>query len=723
MDFGHRYFQESHENDMNITINPFQQLYFSDDMQTESNFVQLFSAEVLQTAIHPIFQGGNVVLSGPQGCGKTMILNLLRPEVRIAYWDAGKVESFPVPIELRSFMSAGINLTRSGITDLVQVTLGRGDDADTRELPLYFADFFNHLVVEDILQSVETVGRRPDVFDSMVNLSFTSRFATTLAAQDCWFGALDGIQTIEELKTCVSQRVGFYRRWVNGNLPDTEPPESIRRSKTRIGEPIARTAECLRQCGVIGGEVPVLIRVDQIEGLHQAFTERSNALLLSFRKMLNRVFYARDARVHYRAGTRRYGFDNPEFLSVWGSEAKLEKRRNYDQIEMDEEIFLLSEANTQQKNSVFERFAIDAFQKRVTYFFSREPNTGSIAPNLAKSVFGKHPVAEERLGQLNLNADDAQIDRALGLDVANDRDNWSDEWRLFLRKEYRSGRAGMLDAVLAAAWGRQTGGARSKRKHRESPPPASAPWRTRKWWRKERLDQAVLQLTTRCQQRFMWWGFDDIRSLSGGNITVFLHICHRVWDGFLKNESSLPLEKRTELLTGGVIDKNIQAAGILFASNEWFKKLPEEPGGNARQSFVEKLGMRLNADMMNDLSMAYPGGNGISVQLAQFTSDDADVSLLRNFMQEAIGYAVLFASEHSSKSKKGGRRMKFYLNPILCPRFQLPEAKTKEPYYWSMEELFTLVKKAQVTLPRTQRLRPKEAEQLPLLPGFPEGKL
>ena len=707
---------------MNITINPFQQLYLSDDTPTENSFVQLFSAEVLQTAIHPVFQGNNVVLSGPQGCGKTMILNLLRPEMRIAYWDAGKAEDFPVPKELRTFISAGINLTRSGITDLVQVTLDRGEDADTRELPLYFADFFNYLVVEDIIQSVEKIGKRPEVFDSMVNPSLATQFAKAVAAEDCWFGALEGVQSLEELKTRISERVGFYRRWVNGNLPEREPPEGIRRSKSNIGEPISRIADCLRQCGMIANEVPVLIRVDQIEEMHRAFTERQRVLLLSFRKMLNRVFYSRDARVHYRAGTRRYGWDNPEFLGVWGSEARLENRRNYHRIEMDEEIFLLGESKTRQRNTVFERFAIDAFQKRVAYFFSREQDVGALPTNLAKSVFGKHPVAEERLIQLNLSADDSQIDRALGLDVANDAGNWSEEWRTFLRKEYRSDRAGMLDAVLAAAWGRQTGGAHSKRQHRESPPPEDAPWRNRKWWRKERLDQAVLQLTTRCQQRFMWWGFDDIRSLSGGNITVFLHICHRVWDGFLKNESSLPPEKRTELLKGGTIDRNIQAAGILFASNEWFKKLPEEPGGNARQSFVEKLGMRLNADMMNDLNMAYPGGNGISVQLAQFKSEDDEVTLLRNFIQEAIGYGALFASEHSSKSKQGGRRMKFYLNPILCPRFQLPEAKTKEPYYWSMKDLFELVEKAQVTLARAQRSRPKQPEQHPLLPGFPDSK-
>jgi len=37
-----------------------------------------------------------------------------------------------------------------------------------------------------------------------------------------------------------------------------------------------------------------------------------------------------------------------------------------------------------------------------------------------------------------------------------------------------------------------------------------------------------------------------------------------------------------------------------------------------------------------------------------------------------------------------------------------------------MEELFSLVQKAQVTLSRAQRTRPKQTEQQPLLPGFPD---
>lgn len=695
---------------MNITINPFQQLYFSDDTQTENNFVELFSDEVLQTAIHPVFQGGNVVLSGTQGCGKTMILNLLRPETRIAY--ANLERAFPVNEQMRNFISAGVNLTRSHITDIVQVTLHHGDEADEREMPFYFADFFNYLVVQDLIKSVETIGNNPSIFDSIVNISRIEKFATTVAKQDCWFGYLDGVGSLDELKERIAKRIDFYRRWVNGNLSELQPLDIIRQSKTNIGEPIARTAECLRQSGMIADDVPVLIRVDQIEEMHRAFTERSRRLLLAFRKMLNRAFASRDARVHYRAGTRRYGWENPEFLGIWGSEARLENRRDYNLIDMDEELFARGESG----NSIFDRLTIDAFQKRVGYYFRDEVN--KLKPQLAKSIFGKHPVAEERLVQLQVKPpqNDIQIDRALALDSALDPGEWSNEWRTFLRELYRTGHSGMLDAVLAAAWGRQTGGGGMKKQHRELPPPSNAPWRERKWWRKERLDQAVLQLTTRCQQRFMWWGYDDIRSLSGGNITVFLHICHRIWDGFLKNESSLPPNKRTDILNGGIIDRNIQAAGIFFASNEWFNKLPEEPGGNARKSFVERLGMRLNDDMMRDLRMAYPGGNGISIALSEFNSEAQDVTDLKNFIQEAVGYGVLFETEHSSKSKAGGRRKKIYLNPILCPRFQLPEAKTKEPYYWKLDDLFELAKKAQVTLTRAASPVSKPAGSLSLFP-------
>ena len=316
-EIGNLFFQECIETDMNITVNPFQQLYFSDDTQTDTTFAELFSAEVLQAAINPVFQGGNVVLSGAQGCGKTMILTLLRPQTRIAYSKLGL--PFPVDKQMRNFVSAGVNLTRSRITDIVQVTLHSGEETDERELPHYFADFFNYWVVEDLIKSIEIIGQNPNIFDSIVDLAYIKKFIGVLTKQDCWFGALEGVVNLEQLRMRIAGRVNEYRRWVNGNLPDDRLPDTISKSKTNIGEPIAQTAECLRRSGVIKEEVPVLIRVDQVEEMHRAFNDRQRRLLLSFRKMLNRVFAARDARIHYRIGTRRYGWRNPEFLGIWGA--------------------------------------------------------------------------------------------------------------------------------------------------------------------------------------------------------------------------------------------------------------------------------------------------------------------------------------------------------------------------------------------------------------------
>jgi hypothetical protein len=467
----------------------------------------------------------------------------------------------------------------------------------------------------------------------------------------------------------------------------------------------------LLEARVIPNDVPVLIRVDQVEELHKAFNERPQRLLLSFRKMLNRAFAARDARVHYRIGTRRYGWNRREFLSIWGSDARLENRRDYNLIEMDAELF----AHGENKNSIFDRFSQDAFQKRVAHYFS-VPNS-RLHPGLAKVVFQKSPAPEHRIGTLSLEANDVQVDRALALDAAADGGVWTQEWKSFLRTLFREDHAGMLNAVLAAAWGRQTGGGRSTIQHRVQPPPNNAPWRDRKWWRKERLDQAVLQLMTRCQQRFMWWGYEDIRSLSGGNITVFLHVCHRIWDGFLKSESNKPERDRIDLLAGGAISRNIQAAGILFASNEWFNKLPEEPQGDSRMSFVAQFGMRLNRDMLSDIRMAYPGGNGISIPHDQPASDDPSGIALRDFLDDAVGYGVLFEVEHTSKSKSEGHRRKYYLNPILCPRFQVPEARTKEPYYWTFDQLLDLARKAEISIGvRTRPLRDEPAS----VPMFPE---
>ena len=65
--------------------NPFNNLYYTESLSA-SHFVKIFSPALLSEArTHELFQPGSVVLTGLQGSGKSALLNLLKPDVLIAY--------------------------------------------------------------------------------------------------------------------------------------------------------------------------------------------------------------------------------------------------------------------------------------------------------------------------------------------------------------------------------------------------------------------------------------------------------------------------------------------------------------------------------------------------------------------------------------------------------------------------------------------------------------
>ncbi|HEY3963032.1 MAG TPA: hypothetical protein VGM05_00625, partial [Planctomycetaceae bacterium] len=72
---------------INYDVNPFQILYVTDSPDPRL-FVALFSDLPIQFS-QPVFQSGNVVLKGTQGSGKSMLLNLLKPQIRLAFARAG----------------------------------------------------------------------------------------------------------------------------------------------------------------------------------------------------------------------------------------------------------------------------------------------------------------------------------------------------------------------------------------------------------------------------------------------------------------------------------------------------------------------------------------------------------------------------------------------------------------------------------------------------------
>src|SRR5215211_2766603 len=122
---------------MDFFKNPFDELYVSETIPP-SDFVRLFSPFLVQHALS-LFQPGNVVLKGVQGSGKTMLLSLFEPAIRLAYMDAGM--PFPVPEVHRRFISGGINLRHSGAISFGQRPVHSDPEINARLAPLHFGDF------------------------------------------------------------------------------------------------------------------------------------------------------------------------------------------------------------------------------------------------------------------------------------------------------------------------------------------------------------------------------------------------------------------------------------------------------------------------------------------------------------------------------------------------------------------------------------------------------
>lgn len=672
---------------MNYSQNPFQELYVADTV-SQDHFVRLFSSVPISslTEFHQLFQPGNVVLLGSQGCGKTMLLTLFRPEIRQAYEDLG--EDFPVPVEFSRFLSAGINLTKSGIAHLAGVTLGEGPENDQRQLPYFFGDFFNHKLVLDLLENLEKVASAPEIFGSLVSLDRADAFVKQLRNQDCWTGAIDGCSNLEDLKQLIKKRLACYRNWMGHNIRHQGAPELLRDSKSTIGVPILRTVECLKETGVIE-DVPVFIRVDQIEELSHAPAGPSADLRLAFRHMLNGALSSRDLSVTYRLGSRPYGWDTLGSMNVHGG-GVLEEQRDYLRVNFD-----AAWRRREYVGGNFERFANDAFVRRINYYLKE-----SISPDsdLLGSVFSDSAKKQDRVESIFRSAAESpdSYKRALAMTDKEESQLWSKDWRHFLAALYRED---PLEAVLAAAWGRQTGGGRGKTEHRCKPPPKALPYPwAKQWWRKERLSMAVLQLFARRGQRLMWWGKKDILDLSGGNILVFLGLCHGIWNQFLKMEQAKGEdEQHTKPLTGEFVDKKLQAVGIQEASKVWHDKLAEhKPAGDIRQRFIGKLGIFLRRSLREDKRMSYPGGNGFSLKVSELEDITLPNCKALRFLSQCVDWGALVEADHTTKEKTGEPRRKYYLHPVLSPVFQLPVAHTKEPLYWEMQDLMKILDQAEV---------------------------
>ena len=661
---------------MNFGINPFQELYVTDSADPKI-FVNLFSGLHIPDSL-PLFSPGNVVLKGTQGSGKSMLLTLLKPEIRLAY--AAEKKKFPVPEKYNKFIGAGINLTKSGILDLGQRPVNsKFVEEDKYEFPLLFADFLNYWIVRDLMESVELIAGNPVVFGSLVNGSNLEDFARKLIGQHCWFGALEGCKTFNDVKNSIDSRIRDYRAFMNYSkvLPD-----AIRRTKSTIAEPIARTAEILKATGVIHGRTEVQIRIDQVERLTGSDTVRRD-LGREYRRVVNKALSLRDSRISYNLGTRRHAWEDE--LRIYGSDDRLEILRDYRIVDLDS-VLLRREDRTAW---LFPTFAEDAFKKRIEYANISVAWSKDILADVFGARYNYRDAARDY-------ARNTSADRLLSLDPDTPK-----MWREFLLKLYQ---VEPFEAFVAMAWAQQMGGGKSSRLQKAPPVQPLAPW-SGQWWLKERIRQANTQIAAKSAQRLRWSGKDQIIGLSSGNISVFLSICHECWDVYQRSARTSKDLGDSPLEVG--IDRQAQSVGVYNACDYWYQKITERPNGDDRKRFLDYLGQLFRDWLLGDSAMSYPGWNGFSVDENELRAAGST----KDFIYDLVDYGELIRMPHTPKTKNVGKRVKFYLSPILSPQYQIPETHVKEPYYADIAEVALWIAKSGVVIEGSVVAKPTEAKK------------
>ena len=356
-----------------MSINPFFELYVGDRLSSRE-FVDIFSPYLVKHA-EALFLPGNVVVKGIQGSGKSMLLSLLKSDVRMEY--ASTDTEFPVRKEIRNFIGAGINLAHSNAIDFGY----RAISSDENERALFFADFVNYTILLNLFQSIRTVSKidGAEARDLNVDLSAerASAFVSQLSSADVFQGALQGSTTLEGAEKRMRARLNSYRRFLH--LNDEKIDGQIRQSETDIGEPVAETVSLLKASGVIQPDVAIFIHIDQYEELANISPKETNSP--DYRRVINRAFARRDPAISYRIGTRGHAWRNHGY--IFGTQAKLEEERDYKFIDLDG----ILRRHENPKTWVFPGFAEDVFARRLKHAgFAPQ---GAQGRELLERMFGK----------------------------------------------------------------------------------------------------------------------------------------------------------------------------------------------------------------------------------------------------------------------------------------------------------------------------------------------
>ena len=186
-------------------------------------------------------------------------------------------------------------------------------------------------------------------------------YSAWLASQLCWFGYLNGIDSVDRLAGAVQKRLDLIRSFVNWNIEVM--PDDILGTKTEIGKPLADARSGLETFGILPQEIPLSVTIDQYETLlHIDYASKDNveqSVGRSFCRVLNTFLSRRDPSVSFKVGVRPYSWGRE--LRILGSDAQLELGRDYQRVDLDE----LLRRGEDTSSWIFPEFAGDVAARRL----------------------------------------------------------------------------------------------------------------------------------------------------------------------------------------------------------------------------------------------------------------------------------------------------------------------------------------------------------------------
>ncbi len=647
--------------------NPFYTLYLTENVGQID--IPLMFSPVLVPFVAPLYLPGNVVLRGMQGTGKTMLLSLLETNVRLEFWanenSASRRETIsrcdPLPVAQRRFVGAGINLSKSYATKLNEIVASDDRGENIRLTRAYFGDYLNCWVLRDLLASLESLittapaERRAEVgiCDDVGMICEALRLMSDDPA--CQF--LRGHITVAGARIALEKRLRAYLGLVSN--PRKPLASEIDETRSILGEPLSVATRALRSVGVIKPDVSVIVTIDQFEKMvRRAQDDGDEQKHTRFIDLIYEMIASRNPEVSYRIGTR------PNAVQKLSDAA-----RDYSVVNLDA-ILQRTESGSKTRWS-FQQFAEDAFRRRIVA--SEHPFQDEISNSVdpITQVFGDSPSHTER-ATFCASKNPGRVLRF--------EEDWSDEIRSVLEDLAKND---AVAAKLGEAWVRQQ---LSREKQVDVScwtEVESRPWesKAKQWWKKERLPQAVLQVAMQNAQRLPYFGESDIVSLAGENILVFILICKEIWECDARHKAAAKESTVEERLVP--FTRFRQAEGIRDASRDWRGKIAELADGDSLQRFMDVLGQKLHAQLIDDRAMSYPGANGISLAV----DDLKTAPEIERLLIDATAECFLLQREHTPKSKSRGISVKWYPHPILAPFYGLTVPRTKEPLYLNVATL------------------------------------